>query len=258
MHQKFISAIAAVAATACLSQNASAHDGRRFEIQIHDGQLFAQGYLSGANPEDDGGGIVRPYVNSMHSHWGNHVVPAIDYASGTLPGFDIFGSTALDGFELTLTLNAASKWVNPPLMPAPGTVPDLVPLEAGETVTISRGNPRTNTDNPGTFVLEAAVGIGGTADMDPLYEIEQRPEGEIFVFEWILATNAPGIEASEPIYVLMSPDGDNPMDRLHHASLYLEQYFGTQVPAPGGVALLAIGSIFGSLRRRSPVTGPVH
>ena len=250
MHQNFISAIAAVAATACLAPSALAHDGRRFEIQIHDGQLFAQGYLSGADPMDDGGGIVRPYVNSMHSHWANHVVPAIDYASGTLPGFDIFGSTALDGFELTLTLNAASKWVNPPLMPAPGTVPNLVPLEAGETVTISRGNPRTNTDNPGTFVLEAAVGIGGTVDMDPLYEIEKRPEGEIYVFEWILATNAPGIEASEPIYVLLSPAGDTPQIRLHHASLYLEQYFGTQVPAPGAAVLLGAAGVFASRRKR--------
>jgi len=250
MHQKLSSAIAAVIALAALAPQALAHDGRRFEIQIHNGQLFAQGYLSGTDPVDDGGGIVRPYVNSMHSHWGNHVVPAIDYASGTLPGFDIFGSTALDGFELTLTLNAASKWVNPPLMPAPGTVPNLVPLEAGETVTISRGNPRTNTDNPGTFVLEAAVGIGGTADMDPLYEIDQRPEGEIFVFEWILATDAPGIAASEPIYVLMSPDGDNPVDRLHHASLYLEQYFGSQVPAPGAALMLGAAGVFASRRRR--------
>jgi len=245
-----ISALAAAAAVIAIVPEALAHDGRRFEIQIHNGKLYAQGYLSGENPMDDGGGIIRPYVNSMHSHWQNHMVPAIDFASNSLPGFDIFESTPLDGHSLTLTLNAASKWVDPPLMPSPGMAPDLVPLEPGDRVTISRGNPRTNTDNPGSFTLLDEVAIGGAVDIDPLYEIDKRPVGEIFVFEWILSTSAPDVEVSEPIYVFMSPAGETPQERLHHASLHLEQWFGAQIPAPGGALTLALGMIAATRRRR--------
>jgi len=48
-----------------------AHDGKRLDIVVIDYQLFAQGYLSGTDPVDDGGGIVRPWMNTIHSHFTN-------------------------------------------------------------------------------------------------------------------------------------------------------------------------------------------
>jgi hypothetical protein len=251
MYKKAFALLAVATTIAFLTpMTALAHDGRRFELQIHNDKIYAQGYLSGDKPNDDGGGIIRPYVNSMHSHWSNNIVPVVNSASGTLPGFDLFESTPLDGHELTITLNASSKWVNPPITPLPGTVPDLVPLEAGDKIVISRGNPRTNTDFPGSFVLQDVVAIGGTTDMDPLYEIEQRPAGVIHVLEFVISTDAPGIAASDPIFVLLSPAGDNPIDRLHLASLYLEEYLGTQVPAPGAMAVLGMGALIATRRKR--------
>jgi len=242
--------IAAAIVLGIASDAALAHDGRRFELQIHNDKIYAQGYLSGENPIDDGAGVIRPYVNSMHSHWNNHMVSAIDFASNALPGFDLFGATALDGSRLTITLNASSKWENPPIVPSMGLIPNLVPLEAGDKITISRGNPRTNTDFPGSFVLQDQVDIGGSRDMDPLYEIDQRPTGVIHVLEFSISTDAPGIAASDPIFVILSPAGDNPIDRLHLASLHLEEFLGSQVPAPGAGLVLGFGAITLMRRRR--------
>ena len=50
-----------------------------FEIVVNDGQLAAQGYIS--NGVDDGGGVVRPYLNAIHGHWANNPSPAIEAAS---------------------------------------------------------------------------------------------------------------------------------------------------------------------------------
>ena len=50
-----------------LTTTVCAHDGRRLEIKVVDNQLVAQGYVS--NGVDDGGGLVRPYYNTIHGHW---------------------------------------------------------------------------------------------------------------------------------------------------------------------------------------------
>ena len=115
--------------------------------------------------------------------------------------------------QVSLTLAGSFKWESPPQMPAPGTVPNFVPLANDDIITI-------------------------------------KFEGqEIYVLEWILNTTAPDIAASRSIYTLLSPDGATPQERLHHASLYTEAWLG--VPEPGPASILALlAGLAGLIRRR--------
>ena len=97
------------------------------------------------------------------------------------------------------------------------------------------------------------VPFGGVDDLDPLYEINTQPAGEIHVLRFILsATTAAGepsaVLPSRPINVLLSPDGESPMQRLHHASLYLERHMAS-VPEPSSLLALAALALGGSCRR---------
>ncbi|MCA9282838.1 MAG: hypothetical protein KDA30_12415, partial [Phycisphaerales bacterium] len=93
--------ISALTTTVC------AHDGRRLEIKVVDNQLVAHGYVS--NGVDDGGGLVRPYYNTIHGHWTFDPTPGVVAASADLPGFDLFDSGALAGHSLELTVVGATK-----------------------------------------------------------------------------------------------------------------------------------------------------
>jgi hypothetical protein len=232
---------------------ALAHDGRRFEVQVIDDQLFAQGYLSGDNPADDGGGIERPYANALHDHWANHANSQNFSATAYLPGYTLPAGGPLTGHTLDLTLIGASKWDNPPAMPAPGTIPDLVPLDSGESISVNFFDGVTlhtaTTDSPGTIPLVDAIDAGGFEDIDPFHQIQDRPEGVIHVLEFVLSTSAPGVADSGSIFVVLSPDGDTMAERLHHASLLTEAHLGTPIPAPGAaLGVTALASV--GLRRR--------
>lgn len=218
-------------AAASITAAATAHDGRRFDIQIHADQLWAQGYISGHNPTDDGGGITRPYMNAIHGHWSNNPAPTIDAASATLPGFDLFAGGDLTGFDLSITLNGASKWVSPPHNPPAGTVPNLVPLKPGEEIFVGFGGGFVTTQAPGSLTLIPAVSPSGLLDIDLTYDIGIEPAGTIFVLEFTLSSSNAAIAESETIHVILSPDGNGPMERLHHAALYLEAELGI---TPGG------------------------
>lgn len=224
----------AAALLAAASFPTQAHDGRRLEIKIVDGQLVVQGYNSAGI--DDGGGVVRPYYNSLHDHWHNSLVGT--FASADLPGFDLFTPGPLVGHDLTLTLHAASKWVNPPLMPTAGTVPTLEPLGVGEVIFASFDLSTVSTDAPGDLVIASSISLGGAADLDLAYEINSQPAGVIYVLEFTMSTDAPGVTDSDTIYLLFGPDGANAVEKLHHASLYIEEYLGTTlaVPCPGDLA----------------------
>jgi len=242
----------AVAGT--LASASFAHDGRRLEITTLDNQLVAQGYLSGPNPSDDGGGVVRPYVNAIHGHWTNNPSPAVQAASSTLPGFDVFAGSAFAGFDIGLELIGASKWVSPPItgdmgMIPEGTVPVLSPLGAGEEVFVGYGGGFIDTTNLGSFDLVSSASASGVFDIDLSYDIGARPSGELFVLDFVLTTDAPGIAPSETVHIILSPDGVGGVERLHFASLYLEQFLGTPVPAPGGVSV-CMGAIVWCARRK--------
>ncbi|MEZ6241976.1 MAG: GC-type dockerin domain-anchored protein [Phycisphaerales bacterium] len=200
-----------------------AHNGRRMEIKIVNDALVAQGYNS--TGEDDGAGVVRPYYNAIHDHWEN--LGAGLGATADLPGFDIFEAGPLVGHSVTLTLNAGFKWVDPPLMPPAGTVPDLTPLDGADEVFVTLGLDSASTNSPGPLTLSASVPAGGAEDIDLTYDIGVEPSGVIYVLEFTLSTTAPGVEDSSTVYILLSPDGATPEEKLHPASLYLEQYLGT-------------------------------
>lgn len=52
----------------------------------------------------------------------------------------------------------------------------------------------------------------------------------------------PAVEASDAVFILLSPDGSSPAEKLHHASLYQERYLGTrQIPEPASSTLLVVG-----------------
>ena len=227
---------------------AHAHDGRRFEIVVNDGQLFAHGYIS--NGVDDMGGVIRPYYNALHGHWSNNPSPAIQAASTDLPGFDVFAGSELAGHSIDIELVGAQKWTDVPAMPPAGTVPDLVDLTGDDEVFVSFGSTTVSTNAMGGFTLVDSVSASGSLDIDLSYDIASRPSGELYVLEFLLSTDAVGIAASDSVYVILSPDGNGPMERLHHAALYTENFLGTPVPTPGAVAVLGLGGLVAVRRRR--------
>ena len=238
--------LTAVVILVSLNTFVRAHDGRRFDITVVDGQLAAQGYLSGADPTDDGGGIIRPYFNAIHGHF-NASVGSTFFA--TLPGFDLFGETAslLTGADLSLELLSASKWENPAL----GTTPTLVGLDATEIIGIGYDiQPSIDSESLGSFTLASAIS-GAVPDIDLAYSIDSDPANTLYALEWRLSTSQDGILDSESVYTILSPPGSGPVERLHHQSLALERSLGiTAVPEPNSLLMLAIAGSLGLIGRR--------
>ena len=219
MHRLFVLLI-----VAGLSVPAWAHGGRRLEIKVNNDQLLVQGYNTGA---DDGAPSPRLYYNALHDHWANNAI--VTAASASLPSFDLFNAGPLEGYGLTLSLTGASKWVSPPTMPAPGTIPDLIALDPADTIYLTFDTTTIDTTALGDITLVSSVPAGGAPHLDVSYDIAQHPSAVLYVLELELSTDAPGIAASDTIYTILSPDGATPAEKLHHAALYLESYLGTPV-----------------------------
>ena len=87
--------------------------------------------------------------------------------------------------------------------------------------------------------------------MVPSYPMGGSPVGKIHVWDGVLSAIAPDefhpeISASDSAFLLLSPRGDDPVERLHHASLYLEEYLavnGIVVPEPTSILLLGLGGL---------------
>ncbi len=231
----------------------SAHDGRRFEIEVlNDNALWAQGSIGGG--VDDGGGIHRPYYNAIHDHWSN-APGGKQEAIATLPAWDIFNpDPRLVGHSISLELVDVFRWVAPPLMPPAGTVPDFEPIDMSDLIQISTLQDSltvTAGGSFGTIELLDSVDIHGHFDLPFEYKINKKPENEIYIFEWVMSTSAPGINRSHSIFAVLSPDGLTMSDRLHHASLYTEQYLGIRtIPEPGSLAFLALLGGYLAVQRR--------
>ncbi len=224
----------------------AAHDGKRLDVLVINNQLYAQGYLSGSDPQDDGGGIVRPYFNAVHGHFSN---VGSSLAVAALPGFDIRSSNAVDlsGHDLAITLIGAGKWDEPPRQDGTGLAQDfgtpiLSELDIGEVLSISSRSDSISTDAPGTLTLASNI-AGDLTDLDPDYEINLQPDNVIYFLEWELSTTHPDIRLSESVYTILSPDGTGPVQRLHFQSLALERHFGIQgVPEPSFLSLIALAA----------------
>ncbi len=227
---------------------ALAHGGRRFEVQIINlaGQdtLVAQGYNS--TGADDGGGVIRPYLNAIHNHWSNSP-GASTAASATLPGFDIpNGITALQGYDLTWELTGAWKWTTPSMA---GTVTETA-LDPADTIFATRGGTTVSTNTPGELLLTSYDGTNGD-DLDLVYDIDLEPNGVLYVLESILKTNAPGIANSSTIYTIFAPDPTSPNGGLHHTALNLESQRNLTIPEPGALSLISLGGLALLRRRRA-------
>lgn len=210
-------------------------------VGVENGKLTAQGANNEPSAPDFG---TRPYPNAVHDHW--QVIPSSpDFAYAFSPEFDIpTPPVELQNYPLFLKLESATKWVSPPVMPSEGTVPDLVPLSPGELVTIESTAPY-NTDSAelGDLLLSTSVPAGGETDIALYYSLNANPAGVLYALKFTLHSPAPNVDPSDPLYLVMSPAGANPVEKLHHASLYLEEYLATAtaVPEPGAIGLVVLG-----------------
>lgn len=222
--------------------SAHGHDGRRFDVGLAGDRLVAQGVNTG---NDDGAPAVRPYQNVIHDHWHNSPL-GLDSASASLPGFDIRPPVdgALVGYPMYLTLESVVQWDAPPLTPLAGTTPTFSGLQSGELVKVTTGVQSTTSGALGSVLLTPSVKSAGELDIDLLYEINTRPENRIYILSFVLSSGNPLVADSDRVHVLLSPDGANPMEKLHHASLFLEEYAATRtvgVAVPEPSALIVVG-----------------
>lgn len=225
---------------------AYAHDGRRYEVKILDNQLVAHGYISGVSPSDDGGGLVRDYYNAIHGHWSNIPGPTT-VATATLPGYDILDEAdALIGHNLQWQVTGGWKWTTPTMM-GPYTETALDPADV---MSITLSPDTVSTSSPGSLTLISNFDGTNGLDLDLTYSIGLEPVGVLYVIESILTTDAPGVLDSETIYTVLSPDGANMAERLHHHALNLESQLGTPIPEPVSLVTLAAGSLLVLTRRR--------
>lgn len=229
-----------------------AHSGRRFQVGVEDGRLVAQGVITSG--VDDGGGVVRPYQNVLHDHWSNSPLIGLERASSTLPGFDVPGPapSELRFHSLRLEVKSASRWLSPPAMVGPDTTPTLTAITGAEGLSMTLGGQSIVPGDGQTLLLDPSIAPGGSLDIDPLYSINEIPTDKLYVLELELTTSAPGVAASDPVYVVLSPDGGSPAERLHHTSLFLEEWLAASgVPEPCASALvtIAVAAFFGRARQ---------
>ncbi|MFG0306961.1 MAG: GC-type dockerin domain-anchored protein [Phycisphaerales bacterium JB040] len=194
----------------------------RFEI-VGDGPLEVRGHVPSG--PDDGGGSARVYTSAVHTHWADQG----DGSARALIGLDI-SSPSLAGDSLALELVGGHAWTGPDLFPAPGTVPALTPLGAGDAVTLSVNGDSVSTLDPGTLTLSQSVSAGESFDI--VAQTPGQPEGRLVALEFRLIID--GLDRGESLWSVLAPDGPDPVARLHHAALYLEAHLGSD-PCPGDV-----------------------
>lgn len=224
-----------------------AHTGPRFEVQVHDNKLYAQGYNS-AN-FDDGGGIVRPYFNVIHEHW-NTIASVL--SSANQPGIDVHTAGLLTGHNLQLKVLGAKKWVGYNLVDPIV----LTPLDSNRTISIFYSAPAIYTNAPGS-VKTLKTSVANDDHFDLSYDFLTNVLGPalvatdtLYLVELQLLTNAPGIAASDTVNVILAPPGTG----SHAAALRLEEFLGiqlpTEVPEPASFGLLVLGGLVLLQRRR--------
>ena len=246
----------ALALAALLADSAHAHLGRRLRLFVENGQIVAYGANTGA---PDGLPNVRPYAGVVHDHWKNYTLPSLPepmFAQTYLPEFDVPASTtALVGHAIRLNLVGALQWKGPALNAQGIAFPTLIPLDPGEVITITAAqNTWTDTTQMGSVLLDPALPAGGDPDVPILYSIVGHPTNEIHILKFVVTSTPPAggspVRPSSPVYVMISPDGTTMEQKLHHESVFLEDYLAN-VPEPSAAMLLAVAiPLAVSARRR--------
>lgn len=256
----------AIAAMALLITTTSvatalAHSGRRMDLVVVDGKIFAQGYNSGDT--SDGAEFVRPYMNAIHSHWGG--------SSATLPGFDVgaeifhpvtgeqlfydYQNDAADlvGHALGIELIGAGKWATPTM----GEAFTWEDLAAGETIEVDYGNTTLSTDDLGSGtalsfnLVENWRADGRASDLDLEYFFNDTitdAADSLYFLEWQISSANTAIEASDSVYTIHAP----PM-QFHHFALASENALSVSVvavPEPAAATMMLLGVSGLLLRRR--------
>jgi hypothetical protein len=258
--------IATAITTAILMGSAYGHDGRRLDIQVVDGQLVTQGYISGQTPVDDGNGIRRDYYNAIHGHWDS--IGGI-LSRATLPGFDIEDQADLLGDELWLTLTGVKKWADAPFADFVGGhgehgghgghtasdigghfMPGFIAIPNDEWVEVGFGGP-LSLNTP--VRLDSSVGSEGHYDLTFDYQTGAplsaglAPDTVLYLVEFELSTSDPSILSSDTIHVILSPSGMT-VEGSHGLSLATEEALGTPVPEPSTLAIAVLLLVL--MRRR--------
>ena len=268
--------------TATMVSAAHAHDGRRFDIQIKDGQLITQGYISGDNPTDDGNGLIRDYYNAIHAHWEN--IGGI-LSRATLPGFDVHNQSDLLNDELWLTETGVKKWADAPFSDYAGghnghggahTIshstghggghfsPGFIDIPADEWVEVSFSVNNVNTPLPFNtpFLIDSSVGNEGHYDLTFDYQsgnplaADVSPDTALYLVAFQLSTSDPSILPSDTIHAILSPPGAS-VPGSHGLSLATEEALGTPVPEPASLAVVALLPALMRRRRASLCQRPM-
>ena len=211
----------ALLALTTAASGASLLDGRRYEILVLDGKLYAHGYL--LNYNDDGNGLSRPYYSAQHNHWGSRDIGG----SVCHLGFDLYEPGPLVGHRVWVEMIDSFKWDSPPLLPPVGTDPVLEPLAVGEYILARFGGDTVSTETLGTLTLSEAVDAGGFVQANIRYDTPAQPTDYLLGVTYILRTDAPGVADSDPLHVIFATaDAPTPVERLHYAALHLEASLG--------------------------------
>lgn len=204
------------------------HGGRRLEVIVLDDQLLAHGYNSKLADQDGG---LRTYHNAIHDQWDNFG-GGLTAATARLPGFDVFdqansvvdSTTAniLQGADLTLSLIGAVKWENVPIS-EPFGLPIFDDVLPSETITIGNATSFVDTNSFGMLALATTISPLGEEDLDLDYSISREPVDVIYVLQWVLSTDKPGISASANVFTMLSPDSSD-TNGLRAQAIHLEKY----------------------------------
>ena len=231
---------------------ADAHVGRRIQVRVENGKLVGQGANSNPSAPDFG---VRTYPGAVHDHWQANPLDS-NAAFAFSPEFDILSPVAgLQDYPLYLHWESTQKWVAPPMMPMPDTVPVFQSLSPGELIAIeATGSTMANSNALGDLLLHASVPAAGKSDIGLLYALNRSPAGSLYVLEFTLHSGSPHIAPSDSIYLVMSPYMTAPGGSLHHAAIFLEEYLGTRsvVPEPSAIVLSAFALVGFVVHLRRP------
>ncbi len=198
---------------------ADAHPGRRFEVQVINNQLVAQG-VNTLEKRPMGEQPKRPYPNVIHDHFTNMKVNNEPLAVANLPGFDIPAELrALHGSRVTLRVDKVVEISRQSISSSTPIADSMLPVTAPGKLTIAINDGVVSTDGlPGELTLADVVLPQGNLDLDPTFQANFAPTDSFVAVAVTLSTTSPAIRPSAPIWIVLAPPGH----QFHEIALRLE------------------------------------